>query len=99
MSNFQRQFAEAKELVGGRYRLTALIQKRIRELVHGERPLVECATRDYVEIALAEILAGKIEMGAEIHDPEDTEIVDGSVRPRGLELEQSDDADPMPLQF
>ena len=99
MSEFQRKFREAKDLVGGRYRLTALMQKRIRELVHGQRPLIETDSRDYIEIALAEILAGKIEMGSEIHDPEDTEIIDGSVRPRGLELETPDDADQMPLQL
>ena len=99
MSDFQRRFTEAAERVGGRFRLTALIQKRIRELVYGDRPLVETTSRDYTDIALSEILAGKIELGAEIHDPEDIEILDGSVRPRGLEPDKPDSADPMPLQF
>ena len=99
MYEFQRSFTEAKELVGGRFRLTALLQKRIRELVRGGRPLVECDTHDYTEIALAEVLAGKIELGAEIHDPEDIEIVDGSARPRGLDSEKPDDADQVPLQL
>ena len=50
--------------------MTALLQKRIRELVHGEKPLVQTDASDYVEIALAEVLEGKIEMGAEFQDPE-----------------------------
>ncbi len=47
--------------VGGRFKLTALIQKRMLELMNGARPLVEhehSATN--LEIAVQEILQDKI---------------------------------------
>ena len=69
--SFERRFRIAMEKVGGRYILTALLQKRIRELVRGDRPLVNLDTNDFTELALAEVIEGKIEMGAEIRDPED----------------------------
>ena len=75
MSTFQQRFNRAMERVGGRYKLTALLQHRIRELVRRDRPLVEVDTPDYVEIALAEVLEGKLEMGPQIKDPEDTEVL------------------------
>ncbi len=70
MPTFQENFTNAMEMVGGRYILTALLQKRVRELVHGGKPLVQTEGSDHIEIALAEVLEGKIEMGAEIQDPE-----------------------------
>ena len=93
MSTFQVRFNEAKDLVGGRYKLTALLQKRIRELVRGERPLVDLNSNDYVEIALAEVLEHKIEMGAELHDPEDTEILGGKKSTPDLDLDQDETID------
>ena len=47
--------------VGGRFRLTALIQKRIVEILHGSRPLVdrEPGMTD-MEVVLEEILQDKI---------------------------------------
>ena len=48
------------ELVGGRFQLTVLIQKRIKELNQGSRPLVNVKTTYPVDIVLAEIEAGKI---------------------------------------
>lgn len=53
-------------LVGGRFRLTALIQKRLRELMFGARPMVEPGDRTQMEIVVAEIKEGKIAAG----DPE-----------------------------
>lgn len=47
--------------VGGRYRLTALIQKRWLELLQGGRPLVETkGLRTEMEIVVQEILQGKV---------------------------------------
>jgi DNA-directed RNA polymerase subunit omega len=46
--------------VGGRFKLTALIQKRWLELLRGARPLVESAGRTPIEIVIEEILADKI---------------------------------------
>ena len=47
--------------VGGRFRLTALIQKRLDELVQGARPLIEDAEgKTMLEIVIQEILQDKI---------------------------------------
>ena len=47
--------------VGGRFKLTALIQKRLDELVQGARPLIEDAGGlTMLEIAIQEILQDKI---------------------------------------
>jgi len=48
--------------VGGRFRLTTLLQKRLTELVKGSPPLVDLPASDYFEIALREIEEGKIEL-------------------------------------
>ncbi len=46
--------------VGGRFRLTAMIQKRWRELMHGSRPMVEPGKMTTLEIAIREIAEGKV---------------------------------------
>ena len=46
--------------VGGRFKLTALIQKRMFELMEGARPLVERGTMTDLEVAIQEILQDKI---------------------------------------
>jgi DNA-directed RNA polymerase subunit omega len=47
--------------VGGKYRLTALIQKRLAELMEGARPLIEDAKgKTQLEIVIQEILQDKI---------------------------------------
>jgi DNA-directed RNA polymerase subunit omega len=60
--------------VGGRYRLTALIQKRLDELMEGARPLIEDAKgKTQLEIVVQEILQDKIaidyETGGSINKP------------------------------
>lgn len=47
--------------VGGRFKLTALIQKRMVELIQGSRPMIE-RTRDMtdMEVVIQEILEDKI---------------------------------------
>jgi DNA-directed RNA polymerase subunit omega len=56
--------------LGGRFKLTALIQHRVRELMEGARPLVERRGRSDIEIAIAEIAEEKITLEL---PPEDTE--------------------------
>lgn len=46
--------------VGGRFRLTALIQKRWLELLQGSRPLVDPTGKTEMEIVVQEILEDKI---------------------------------------
>jgi DNA-directed RNA polymerase subunit omega len=46
--------------VGGRFKLSALIQKRLVALNRGARPLVELATKNQMEIVVAEIMQDKI---------------------------------------
>jgi DNA-directed RNA polymerase subunit omega len=45
---------------GGRFKLTALIQRRLGELMDGARPLVDRSGRTDLEIVIEEILQEKI---------------------------------------
>ncbi len=51
--------------VGGRFRLSALIQRRLKELIEGSRPLVESEGKTLVEVAIEEIKEGKIDIDYE----------------------------------
>jgi len=66
--------------VGGRFKLSTLIQKRMVALNTGARPLVDMRTNDKMAIVLQEILQDKIyldttgnlhteNLGTVIHDP------------------------------
>jgi len=46
--------------VGGRFKLTALIQKRMVELMDGSRPLVDRGNMTDLEVVIQEILQDKI---------------------------------------
>jgi DNA-directed RNA polymerase subunit omega len=46
--------------VGGRFKLSTLIQKRMVALNAGARPLVDLDTHDKMQIVIAEILQDKI---------------------------------------
>ncbi len=47
--------------VGGRFKLTALVQKRLSELFQGARPLIEdTGDKTMLEIVVQEILQDKI---------------------------------------
>jgi len=48
--------------VGGSFELTALLQKRVRELVRGQKPLFETRERNYIKIASEEMKRGLIEL-------------------------------------
>jgi len=52
---------EIVKKMGGRFKLTALIQRRLRELIiDGARPLVERNGRTDLEVVIDEILSDKI---------------------------------------
>ena len=46
--------------LGGRFKFTALVQHRVRELMEGSRPLVERNGRNDFEVAVQEICEEKI---------------------------------------
>jgi len=55
--------------VGGKFKLTALIQKRLQELLEGARPLIEDTEgKTHLEIAVQEILQDKIAIDYEASD-------------------------------
>lgn len=55
---------EIVEKVGGRFKLSTLIQKRLVALNAGSRPLVELDTDDKMKIVMQEILQDKIYLDA-----------------------------------
>ena len=68
---------EIVKKMGGRFKLTALIQRRLQELIEGSRPHVERRGRTDLELVIEEIETGKIEP-----DWSDTEYKPR--RPKGL---------------
>jgi len=53
--------------VGGKFKLTALIQKRLQELMDGARPLIEDTKgKTQLQIAIQEILQDKIAIDYEV---------------------------------
>ena len=63
-----RVIDELEQKVGGRFMLTALLQKRVRELVAGAPRLVDIRSENPIDVAIEEIRAGKIDLV-----PEDAE--------------------------
>lgn len=53
---------EALDKAGGHFKLTALLEKRYKELLFGSRPLVETESRDVMDTLLREVTQGKIEL-------------------------------------
>ena len=60
---------------GGRFRLTALVQARVRGLLEGARPLVERRGRSDIEVAIQEIVEGKIELDLASDTPNDPDAI------------------------
>ncbi|MCA9148867.1 MAG: DNA-directed RNA polymerase subunit omega [Planctomycetales bacterium] len=61
--------------VGGRFKLSTLIQKRLVALNAGSRPLVNVSTENKMEIVLQEIIQDKIYLDTSnevqiVHEPE-----------------------------
>lgn len=60
---------------GGRFKLTALIQRRLGELIDGARPLIDRDGRSDLEVVVEEILQNKISIdwdGSELEAPKPT---------------------------
>ncbi len=56
---------------GGRYKLTVLIQKRLKELVKGGQKLVDLDDRNLIKVVLEEVRNGKVGFeGFPIEEPE-----------------------------
>ena len=53
------------EKVGGRFKLTSLIQKRLAVLNRGSKPLVKDQTGDNMQIVVREILEDKIRLNTD----------------------------------
>lgn len=51
--------------LGGRFKLCALVQHRLAELIEGQRPLVERNGRSDMEVVIDEILQNKINIDFE----------------------------------
>lgn len=61
---------ELVDKVGGKFKLTALIQKRLGELMDGSRPMIEDTEgKTPLEIVVAEILQDKITADYEAGGP------------------------------
>ena len=51
---------EIVKKIGGRFRLTAFVQRRLKELIEGARPLVKTEGKTIIEIVVDEIMEDKI---------------------------------------
>lgn len=60
--------------IGGRFKLTALIQRRWLELLQGARPMVDPSGMTEMEIVIKEILEGKIDMEIVEESHEDDDV-------------------------
>ena len=54
--------------LGGRFKLTSLVQQRWKELMEGARPLIEREGRSDLELAIAEVLEEKITVDFDASD-------------------------------
>jgi DNA-directed RNA polymerase omega subunit len=57
---------EAKKKIGSTFALTVLLQKRCQELVRGASRLIETDHKNPIDVALEEVLQGKIWLGERI---------------------------------
>jgi DNA-directed RNA polymerase subunit K/omega len=58
-----KKLREARKNVGNTFALTVLIQKRCQELVRGAQKLVDSDSKSPIDVALEEVLQGKIWLG------------------------------------
>ncbi len=66
---------EIVEKVGGKFKLTALIQRRLEQLLEGARPLVARDGRTDLEIVIEEIMQDKITLEFIEHTPAEEEAL------------------------
>lgn len=75
--------------VGGRFKLSTLIQKRLVALMKGAPPLVDLDTKDRMKIVLREIMEDKIYLDlhdrvrtvADLPEPDDLGLTGGGLPP------------------
>ena len=53
---------QLQEAIGGSFPKTVLLQKRVRELVHGAKPLVDTLEKNPIRIALLELEEGLVDL-------------------------------------
>ncbi len=58
---------EIVDKVGGRFKLSTLIQKRMVALNAGARPMIDLDTNDKMEIVIQEIIQDKIYLDTELN--------------------------------
>jgi DNA-directed RNA polymerase subunit omega len=70
---------------GGRFKLTVLIQKRLKELVKGGAKLVDLESRNLIHVVLEEIRQGKVTFeGYSVEEPSE----EGKTRKREKEKKE-----------
>lgn len=76
--------------VGGRFKLSTLIQKRMIALNQGARPLVDMRTHDKMAIVIAEIMQDKIylDMSGKVRTLEATEDLELGLDSGTIDLTQ-----------
>jgi DNA-directed RNA polymerase subunit omega len=83
---------EIVKKVGGRFKLAALIQKRMLELLQGSRPLIDnTENRTMMEIVVQEILQDKIAVDDTPYERKSREVVES----RSDELDRLFEKHPM----
>jgi DNA-directed RNA polymerase subunit omega len=68
---------EIVEKFGGRFRLTAVIQRRLVQLLEGARPMVERQGRTDLEVVIQEIMENKLDIDAAASAAAGTAIATG----------------------
>ncbi len=59
----ENHLSRAIELAGGKFKLTALIEKRMKSLLLGSQKLIDINAGGTFETAFVELLEGKIDLG------------------------------------
>ena len=72
------------EKFGGRFRLTVLIQKRLKELTKGAGKLVPSESRNLIDVVLEEIRQGKVVFDQPV-DEEELKAEEAKARKRKAE--------------
>lgn len=72
---------EMAHRVGGRFKLCALIQRRLVQLMEGARPLVDRNGRSDLEVAIDEIHQGKITLEFDPNSESDIAAILPDYRP------------------
>jgi DNA-directed RNA polymerase subunit omega len=60
---------------GGRFKLCALIQRRLVQLMEGSRPMIDRRGRSDLEVAIEEIVQGKVALDFDLSQAGDLEKI------------------------